>query len=170
METMHFGDLSNENNNQTAPKAPRNKKLIWAGIILAALILTVSSWQYWRYINSPYYKQVKAVKYLEKMAKESDKYGGKTPEETVRLFTEAVKKGDFELASKYGNAGLIKPKLEQTKNDDKLNMLIRGLEAGEIKLFSGGDDANLTIKENGQEFRVLSMHKSDGGTWKIDEF
>lgn len=171
METMSFGDLNNENNN-SAPKAPnnRNKKLIWAGIIMAALILAVVGWQYWQYINSPYYQQMKAVRELEKMAKESDKWGGKTPEETVRLFTEAVKKSDFELASKYGNPELIKPKLEQIKNDDKLNMFIGGLETGEIKKFSGDYDANLIVKEDGQEFRVLSLSKSEGGTWKIDEF
>ena len=101
METMKFGDLNNENNNQAAPKAPRNKKLIWAGIILAALILAVIGWQYWQYMQSPYYQQMRAVKMIEAQQKESDKWGGKTPEETVRLFTEAIKKGDFELASKY---------------------------------------------------------------------
>jgi len=54
-------------NNQAAPKAPRNKKLIWAGVILAALILAVIGWQYWQYIHSPYYQQMKAVKMIENM-------------------------------------------------------------------------------------------------------
>lgn len=171
MEVMNFENLNSENNNQ-APRdsGARNRKLIWAGIILAALILAVIGWQYWQYTQSVYYQQMKAVKEIEKMARESDKWGGKTPEETVRLFTEAVKKGDFELASKYGNTELIKPKLEQIKNNDKLNTLIRGLETGEIKMFSGENDANLEIKENGQKFRILSLSKSEGGTWKIDEF
>jgi len=30
-----------------------------------------------------------------------DTYGGKTPEETLNLFIEALKKEDLELASKY---------------------------------------------------------------------
>jgi len=63
METMNFGDT----NQEAAPKAPRNKKLIWVGVILAALILAVIGWQYWQYIHSPYYQQMKAVKMIENM-------------------------------------------------------------------------------------------------------
>lgn len=169
METMKFGEPEAS---QAAPKAPRNKnkKLIWAGITLAALILAVIGWQYWRYTQSPYYQQMKAVREIERMAKESDKWGGKTPEETVRLFAEAVKKGDFDLASKYGNPELIKPELEKMKADGKMDLLIKELEIGKIKEFSNGNDANLMADIDGLIVRVLSMHKSDGGIWKIDEF
>lgn len=31
----------------------------------------------------------------------ADTYGGKTPQETLRMYIEAVEKGDYELASKY---------------------------------------------------------------------
>lgn len=174
METMNFSDLNNENNNQNnnqaAPKALRNKKLIWSGAVLAALILAVIGWQYWQYMHSAYYQQTKAVKLIEAQQRESDKWGGKTPEETVRLFTEAVKKGDFELASKYGRSELIKSELEKMKNNNQLGLLIRELEVGKIKQFSNGNDANLMANIDGLNVRVLSMHKSDGGTWKIDEF
>lgn len=181
METMKFEEASpaegganqegeNNINSQAAPKAPRNKKLIWAGIILAVLILSAIGWQYWQYTQSPYYQQIKAVRAIEEWVKESDKWGGKTPEETVRLFTEAVKKGDFELASKYGDREQIFPVLEKMKAEGKINNLIIWLENGEIKMFIGGDDADLKTKENGQDLWILSMHKSDGGTWKIDEF
>lgn len=169
METMNFGDLNNENNNQAAPKAPRNRKLIWAGIVLAVLILAVIGWQYWQYTQTPYYQQMKAVKAIEKDLKEQDKWGGKTPEETVRLFTEAVKKGDFDLASKYGRDE-IKSELEKMKADGQIDLLMRELEVGEVKMFSSGNDANLMADIDGLKVRVLSMHKSDGGTWKIDEF
>lgn len=172
METMNFGEQENNQNNNAAPKAPQNnnKKLIWAGVILAALILAVIGWQYWQYTQSPYYKQMQAVKAIEKDLKEQDKWGGKTPEETVRLFTEAVKKGDFELASKYGRRDQIMPVLEKMKTEGKINDLIKWLLAGEIKIYPGENDADLKIKENSQELWILSMHKSDGGTWKIDEF
>jgi len=36
-----------------------------------------------------------------KKAREEDTYGGKTPEETLQMFIEALKQGDVELASKY---------------------------------------------------------------------
>ncbi|MDP2638645.1 MAG: hypothetical protein Q8P06_00535 [Candidatus Azambacteria bacterium] len=181
-EASADGSVENEKmveNNSPAPKAPegnsgssggRKKKLIWAGIILAILILAVVGWQYWQYTQTPYYQQMKMVKAIDASLKESDKWGGKTPEETVALFTEAVKKGDFELAGKYGNADLILPVLEKMKTDGKINDLVNWLEDGEIKMFVGENDANLIIKENGQEFWVLSVHKSDSGTWKIDEF
>lgn len=50
METINFG----QEENNSAPKAPndRKKKLIWAGVILAALILSVIGWQYWQYAYS----------------------------------------------------------------------------------------------------------------------
>jgi len=175
METISFGEENREENkggNNSAPKAPRNKKLIWAGIILAVLILSVIGWQYWQYTQSPYYKQMQAVKTLEEMAKESDKWGGKTPEETVALFTDAVKKGDFELASKYGNPDLIKPELEKMKVDEKMDLLVKELETGKIEEISGfsGNNVNLMAEIDGLRVRVLSMYKSDGGTWKIVEF
>ncbi len=170
METMNFGDLNNENS-YSAPKAPRKKKLIWAGVILAVLILSVISWQYWQYVHSPYYQQMKAVKTLENMAKESDKWGGKTPEETVVLFRDAVKKGDFELASKYGKPE-IKSELEKMKVVGQMDLLIRELETGKIEEISefGGNNVNLIAQIDNVRVRVLSMYKSEGGTWKIVEF
>ena len=36
-----------------------------------------------------------------KQAQNKDIYGGKTPEETLSLFVDALKKGDVKLASKY---------------------------------------------------------------------
>ncbi|MBI2446204.1 MAG: hypothetical protein HYV51_00050 [Parcubacteria group bacterium] len=173
METMNFGDLNNENNNQAAPKAPRNRKLIWAGIVLAVLILAVIGWQYWQYTQTPYYQQMKAVKAIEKDLKEQDKWGGKTPEETVRLFTEAVKKGDFDLASKYGRSKDIKPALEKINNDGNINLLIKDLENGALEESPGfaGEYFDLIIKENNKrKYSILTMYKSDSGTWKIVEF
>ena len=195
METINFDENSN-----SAPSAPisnngdsgennsnkKKKKLIMAGAVLVVLILSVIGWQYWQYTQSPYYKQMQAVKTLDDMAKESDKWGGKTPEETVALFTDAVKKGDFELAGRYGglqladpmakNSKTIKTELEKIKTDGGIDQLIKWLETGKIREFLGvGEnkeviDINLIVKENSQEIWILSMHKNDSGTWKIDEF
>lgn len=184
---MNFGESGQNGTNQggenkennSAPKAPmsggdnRKKKLIWAGVALAALILAVIGWQYWQYTHSMYYQQMKAVKLLDEMAKESEKWGGKTPEETVRLFTEAVKKGDFDLASKYGNQEIIFPVLEKIKNDGNIDLLIKDLKNGILEESPGfkGEYVDLLIKENGKKkYSVLTLYKSDGGTWKIVEF
>jgi len=172
METVNFGEENN--NNDSAPKAPNNrkKKLIWAGIILAALILSVIGWQYWRYIHSTYYQQMQGVKYLERMAKESDKWGGKTPEETVALFRGAVEKGDFDLASKYGKQS-IKSDLEKIKAEGNIGALLKDLEIGKMenKIGFGADYRDFVIKENGEiKYIILTIRKSDGGAWKIVEF
>ncbi len=168
METINFG----QEENNSAPKAPRNKKLIWSGVILAVLILSVIGWQYWQYIHSPYYQQMQGVKYLERIAKESDKWGGKTPEETVVLFRDAVKKGDFDLASKYGDPKLIKPELEKMKTDGKIEQLIKDLENGKIEITPGFDGyaADFIVKENNQQIHIFGLFKSEGGIWKIVEF
>lgn len=187
-----------EENNLPAPKAPeeslitagetadktpsgndgkngennRKKKLIAAGVVLAVLILAVAGWQYWQYTQTPFYQQTQMVKAIDESLKESDKWGGKTPEETVSLFTEAVKKGDFELAGKYGRPELITPELEKMKADGKMDLLMRELENGKIEEIPGfgGKDVNLMANIDGLRVRVLSMGKSEGGTWKIDEF
>ncbi len=66
METINFEgkNISEVPSAPLAPKAPRNRKLIWSGVILAVLILSVIGWQYWQYTQSPYYQQMKAVKTL----------------------------------------------------------------------------------------------------------
>ena len=47
-----------------------------------------------------YQKEYQKVLKLKKLY-ENDHYGGKTPEETLQLFVEALKKKDYKLAAKY---------------------------------------------------------------------
>lgn len=44
---------------------------------------------------------LKAAQEQEDARRRQDTYGGKTPQETLRLYIEAVEKRDFDLASKY---------------------------------------------------------------------
>lgn len=57
------------------------------------------------YVNiiGPYIAKIKYQRAIEEYLKpyKEDFVGGNTPEETVDLFIEALKKGDYELASKY---------------------------------------------------------------------
>ena len=108
---------------------------------------------------------------IEAQQKESDKWGGKTPEETVALFKSAIEKSDFELASKYGRPE-IKSELEKMKADGQINLLISALENGELEENPGfgGDSFDLRIKEGNEKYWVLSLYKSEGDTWKIVEF
>ena len=189
METINFGEENKENtenmgSNNSAPKAPvsdgskRKKKLIAAGVVLAVLILSIIAWQYWQYTQSPYYKQMQAVKTLENMAKESDKWGGKTPEETVALFTDAVKKGDFELAGKYGITEIqseIKNTLNTYKNSEYWQDYLVWLDSvkkNSSKDYDFGPNSVTyeSFDDQGRRVVFISLGKSEGGTWKIDEF
>ena len=59
-------------------------------------------------------------------AQTRDTYGGKTPQETLRLYIDAVEKGDYELASKYfvaeKQAGELKS-LRQSPRENIENVL-----------------------------------------------
>ena len=175
METINFGG---EQNN-SAPKAPNNrkKKLIWAGIILAALILAVMGWQYWQYTNSPYYQQMKAVKALEKLYAD-DNIGGKTPEETLTLFLDAVKKEDFDLAGQYAVFDLrseIKNTLAEYKNSEYWQTYLEWLSSAKKSLKKdydfGPDSATYESFDNqGRRVVFISLAKNKNGIWKINEF
>lgn len=56
--------------------------------------------QHMRYLQSPEYTMLKKYEDLKKQYA-ADTYGGRTPEETLQLFIDALKKGDIDLASKY---------------------------------------------------------------------
>lgn len=81
------------------------------GIFLAIMFLVGSGYFIWnrffdesaranRFLNEQVEIYEKAEKaYVEAMT--ADTYGGKTPQETLDMFVDALKKGDVELASKY---------------------------------------------------------------------
>ena len=88
---------------------------------------------------------------LEK-AYRNDKYGGKTPEETLDLFVAALEKGDVELASKYfvlNKQEQRKKTMEEYKRADLLNKFIKEL------------------KKTGPSSADLKQYPS--GNWKINE-
>ena len=181
MENMDFSNLNNENNNQ-APRnsgAPRewNKKLIWGGVVLGALILTVGGWQYWQYTHSVYYQQMKAIKTLEKFYAD-DEIGGKTPEETLSLYTDAIKKGDIDSALKYVGGGTakdeVKKQLLEYKNLGKFqvytDLLIKAKLSPDKDLNWNPDDALYEVlDENGRRILAMYIYKTKTGIWKIRE-
>ncbi len=101
--------------------------LIVAILIGASLLLWGASWlvQYYQYRNSPEYQ---AQKYFDEMEKKyrEDIYGGSTPEETLQLFIDALKKGDTDLASKY----FVVDKQEEMKKNFEI-----GQQNGSTKIF-----------------------------------
>lgn len=100
-----------------------------------------------------------------------DTYGGKTPEETLALFIEALKKGDTNLAAKYfvlDKQEEWRKNLEKIKNDGKLQIMINDLE-GQRKNYSLGETRKVFDILNSKKEVVASFDIARGtnGIWKI---
>ena len=87
------------------------------GIVVDSVPSLKEGLQWGNYYNSiaPYTREENRLEALRK----ADVYGGKTPEETLNMYIEALKKGDIELASKY----VVVEKQEETF--ERLNRLIQ---------------------------------------------
>lgn len=108
----------------------------------------------------------------------NDKDGGATPEETLKMFTDALKAGDIEQASKYF---VIYPEEKQAMLIDLLGKLERAGELGKfveylerVKLETGGDalDGDIMFSYLNKEGKIdiaVEITKSNYSTvWKIE--
>lgn len=114
---------------------------------------------------------------LEKAYRE-DTYGGATPEETLKLYIEALEKGDFELASKYWvfeKQSEFKTKVNAAKESGGLEAFITAYRKGrieqsldesvsgaiEIKLFEPGENvpfgARFVQNQFIQKWKILEL-------------
>lgn len=113
-------------------------------------------------------------KQLERKYKE-DQYGGATPEETLKLFVEALEKKDFELASKYyvpeKQEGFLK-KLESEEpnaTDPFINAFKNGrMESGQSE---GLNDYGIDIYVGADKipYSTRFMKNPFTNKWKITE-
>lgn len=113
-------------------------------------------------------------------AMKADIYGGKTPEETLSMFIDALRNGDAELAAKYTLLDAEDPglregwvaEIEKKKNDGRLNEIADILSRAKYNASSsGGDTAWFDIlNENGMaDYSVLLKLNAYSGVWKIDQ-
>ncbi len=126
------------------PKANRRKlKRTFIVFILVGLVALVGNgiYRYYRMVNSVaiYEKEYNARIAAENAAKMADTYGGKTPAETLSLYIEAVKKGDYELASKYFVEKYRQKELDSYKNAEQKNIdnIISLLEGALLNIKNG---------------------------------
>ena len=103
-----------------------------------------------------------------------DTYGGKTPEETLELFIDALKAGDIELASKYfliGEQEEWRKKIETINNNGYLESMIRDLERPKNKypLIDGEDNRFIfEIKNDDNQLALqIDIARGPNGIWKI---
>lgn len=127
---------------------------------------------YIRYQRSPEYWAIKEVEKIKKEYAE-DPYGGETPEETLRLFVDALKKGDTELAAKY----FVLDKQDQWREDlakikDKglLDEMMRDLgTAKRGKDISAGNTIFSLVNKENEVISVVNTVKAQNGKWKIQD-
>ncbi|OGI57609.1 hypothetical protein A3B85_03070 [Candidatus Nomurabacteria bacterium RIFCSPHIGHO2_02_FULL_37_13] len=155
----------------------RNKFFLGVCIFFAVvffLIIVIDGWNY--------YDQWKGEKRIDELAQElrrldkedyerkaADKIGGKTPQETLDLFIQAVENGDYELASKY----FVVEKQEKWEKDleevgiaKKLNTLLDPLK----KVIYSNKGYSFDKKEYNIHNPILvSFILYPSGNWKIEE-
>lgn len=116
----------------------------------------------------------RADKAAEAMNKEQmeDVYGGATPEETLKLFTDALKKGDTELASRYfliEDQEEQKNYLDSVASRNNLSKIWEDIAKGVLRLEDSR--AYLSVVEDGVEVAAMTLAKNSyNGKWKILEF
>ena len=83
---------------------------IFAAVFLILVILLGAYFVWSRYFSPEAKRREEAAQNVEKFMKanadfeaamRADTYGGKTPQETLDMFIDALKKGDIDLAAKY---------------------------------------------------------------------
>ena len=123
---------------------------------------------YIRYQKSPEYQAQKEVEHIKKEYRE-DPYGGDTPEETLHLFIEALKKGDTNLAAKY----FVLDKQEEWRGDlakiqekGLLGEMIGDLGNLKADKIEGDTARYFIVAENGQGAPLVLIRIANG-KWKI---
>lgn len=148
----------------------------FSGITLVIVVLGVGAlWgiRYLQYRTSPEYRLTQNLENLKKQYAE-DPYGGDTPEETLQLFIDALKKGDTDLAAKYfmlDKQAEWREDLAKIKEKGLLDEMIMDLKnlGNKYPLLSGDNDR--LIFETHNRSKELTMQadlaKGPNGKWKI---
>lgn len=126
--------------------------------------------QYYQYRKNP---ELQAEKYMEDLKRQyaEDTYGGSTPEETLQLFIDALKKGDIELASKYfaiEEQGKWEEKLSNIKSRGQIDTMVSDLLRPKEKKELGDTRAVFYIYNDQNQLAVaIDIGRGPNGRWKI---
>lgn len=105
----------------------------------------------------------------------NDTYGGDTPEETLRLFVEALEKKDYSLAAKYyvpeKQAKVLG--ILQSSDSERLSQTIEDYRQGEITVTKLGTSGDYEIRVNPvaskPPYFLQLTRNAFTGKWKISE-
>lgn len=122
-----------------------------------------------------YDRAIEAQRKVEE-AYRNDTYGGKTPQETLDLFIEAIRAGDVELASKYFalDDALSRDKwleyLREVKNSNLLNEMADDLAAAkEYKSLYEGNQQFILFNKDYSDSLIINFELNPiSKVWKIE--
>lgn len=150
-----------------------NRRHVIAGLGIVAIALGA----YYIYSARSFDAQDPIARYRKAMRK--DTQGGKTPEETLRLFVSALRAGDVQLASAYFllDANLSREKwikqLQEIKNNNLLARMADDIErdAKPSPPSYEGDAGYELLNKDGTIGVVIDMEfNSFSGVWKLQGF
>ena len=156
---------------------------IFTGLVLIVLILIVADFllpKGWDYYNQwkgekKIDELVKEIKRIEKENYEqklADKIGGKTPQETLDLFIQAIEKNDYELASKYfiiEKQEEVKKELLALKEKNNLMLVINFFKNAEPDGNIINGNFRMKSKTNLGPDYFIRFILYPSGNWKIEE-
>lgn len=137
--------------------------LIWLG---PGFYNDYKTWQFTKQMNQISEELDKAKK-DEYQAMMADTYGGKTPQETLRMYITAVEKGDYDLASKYFVIEKQKEwgvSLSKASNAGKLENLLLPLQNTSIEGGYYSSDKKIYSVDNPI---FIEFVLKPNGVWKI---
>jgi len=103
---------------------PERKIVQWKRFLVLLIIVAIAlgAFLFIQWYKDPMRQYNKMMEELERPYRE-DTYGGKTPEETLRMYLDALKKGDLELAAKYRRIDAQERELELLKESSEKGFL-----------------------------------------------
>jgi len=157
----------------------KRSKIFWIIVIILFVLMLTE-------LGLRYYDRWHGQKRVEELAREleriesertaalaADTIGGETPQETLRMFIDAVEAGDYELESKYfviEKQEEAKKELRALKENNNLNMYLGILEKAEANdEIKNGHFRMISKLESGPPDYFVDFFLYPSGNWKIEE-
>ena len=160
---------------QEKEDSPKRKRRFWyVFVAFLAFVFLIAGYIAWQVFSD--WRGRKGVELLYEGLKQeqeglyhkqlADAFGGKTPQETLQMYIEAVESGDYELASGYFVIEKQEEELGGLNNAPEEN--IKNI-IGLLKRLEVVDEKSMKTEVNGYDF-IVSFTYYPSGVWKIVEF
>lgn len=189
LENMDTNSPIGGGNIEVGVSGSKKTRSFWKLLVaLGAIIFLFVAYVIWAAFFSPqavseretqknYEQAMKALSEYEEMMR-NDIYGGKTPQETLDMFIDALEKEDFELASRYFIVGgktkreRFEQDLRKIEDEGRLDLIISILMRSKPYLFdvlSDKDYKFAAFNSSGEMEMYVNMELNEySNVWKIE--